>query len=234
MIFVTGDTHRETDWAKIFDIAREGLLTENDYIIIAGDFGGIWTGTDSDNDVLLRYKRLPCKVLFIDGNHENFDALYTYPVEEWNGGKVHKIAENIYHLMRGQVFTIEGKKFFTLGGGTSIDKNYRLKYELVHGQKVWWEQENPTQDELITATKSLLKYDNKVDFILTHTISKSFMQNTLQFVKEESALCDYLDYIMNHVAYTRWFCGHFHVDKDYDEQKVSMLYNSVYCIATNK
>ena len=36
---------------------------------------------------------LDCKfftTLFVDGNHENFDRLYEYPVEEWHGGKVHK------------------------------------------------------------------------------------------------------------------------------------------------
>ena len=47
--------------------------------------------------------------------------LSAYPITEWNGGKVHKIADNIIHLMRGQVFDIDGIRFFTMGGASSHD-----------------------------------------------------------------------------------------------------------------
>lgn len=53
------------------------------------------------------------------GNYENFDQLYNYPIEEWNGGKIHKINDSVFHLMRGQVFKIDGKSFFTFGGASS-------------------------------------------------------------------------------------------------------------------
>ena len=46
----------------------------------------------------------PFTTLFCEGNHENFDRLYSYPVEKWNGGNVHKIRPSVIHLMRGQVF----------------------------------------------------------------------------------------------------------------------------------
>lgn len=59
--------------------------------------------------------------VFVDGNHENFDRLYSYPVKEWNGGKVHEIRPSVLHLMRGEVFTIEDKKFFAFGGASSHD-----------------------------------------------------------------------------------------------------------------
>ena len=49
--------------------------------------------------------------VFIDGNHENYDRLSAYPVTEWRGGKVHRIADNILHLMRGQVFEIDGVRY---------------------------------------------------------------------------------------------------------------------------
>lgn len=56
---------------------------------------------------------------FVDGNHENFDRLYEYPVEEWHGCKVHKIRSLVIHMMRGQVFEIEGQNIFTFGGPSS-------------------------------------------------------------------------------------------------------------------
>ena len=58
----------------------------------------------------------------MDGNHENFDILYKYPVEKWNDGKIHRITPNIVHLMRGEIYSIEGKTIFTFGGGTTVDK----------------------------------------------------------------------------------------------------------------
>lgn len=50
-------------------------------------------------------------VLFIDGNHEDFQKLYNYPVEIWNGGRVHKIRKNVIHLMRGEIYRLMGTPF---------------------------------------------------------------------------------------------------------------------------
>lgn len=232
MIHITGDTHGKRDWGKIFMANREGKIKANDYVIITGDFGGIWYGNGADDELLNRYAKLPFTVLFIDGNHENFDRLYEYPVEDWNGGKIHKIRDNVFHLMRGQVFTIEDKTFFTLGGGTSIDKEWRLQYERENSTykkpcKIWWEQEIPTISEMAMATVELLKHNNKVDYIITHSLGKKFMEEVLEFVKEDTVLSEYLDAVMQTVEYKRWFCGHFHVDRDYEEQKVTMLYDRV-------
>ena len=48
--------------------------------------------------------------LLMVSNHENHDALDAYPVEFWNGGKVHKISDSIIHLMRG-FFYMEDEEF---------------------------------------------------------------------------------------------------------------------------
>lgn len=232
MIHITGDTHGKRDWGKIFMAYREGKINPSDHVIICGDFGGIWYGNGTDDVLLDRYARLPFAILFIDGNHENFDKLYEYPVEVWNGGKVHKIRDNVLHLMRGQVFTIEGKTFFCMGGGTSVDKEWRLQYERENSSykkpvKVWWEQEIPTNKELSLGIENLKLYDNKVDYIITHTQSNLFMKNQLEFIKEDTALTHFLDYVLKNVEYEHWFSGHFHVDREYEEVKVTMLYDKI-------
>ena len=38
------------------------------------------------------------------------------PVEIWNGGKIHRIKDSVIHLMWGQIYTIDGYKFFEMGG----------------------------------------------------------------------------------------------------------------------
>lgn len=116
-------------------------MTKQDYLIIAGDFGGVWSSRTLDSD-LAPYQALPFTVLFVDDNHENFDLLNSFPIDEWSGGKVHLIKSDIIHLMRGQVYEIENKTIFTFGGGTSIDRYLRTE------GVSWWSQELPNYDEL--------------------------------------------------------------------------------------
>ena len=42
-------------------------------------------------------------------------------MEEWHGGHVHKIREHVIHLMRGEMFDLDGKKIFAFGGARSHD-----------------------------------------------------------------------------------------------------------------
>ena len=115
-IYITGDTHGTFDLRKVvyFFKGREEEFSRDDYLIICGDVGvcGFMASDEAKTRDILR--NLPVTVLFVDGNHENFEQLNSYAVETWNGGKVHFIESNIIHLMRGQVFEIDGKKFFYL------------------------------------------------------------------------------------------------------------------------
>ena len=96
-------------------------MAKDDYMIVCGDFGCVWNGDKSDDTQLDRLEALPFTVLFVDGNHENFDALNKYPVEEWRGGKVHKIRPQVIHLIRGQMLELQDRSFFTMGGAQRYD-----------------------------------------------------------------------------------------------------------------
>ena len=230
-IFITGDTHGMLDVAKIneFDQKIGHTLTADDYLIIAGDFGGIWTGryirgSKFPHDYYARYEMLsfddkphkywakkPYTVLFIDGNHENHDALDMYPVKEWNGGKVHKIYENTMHLMRGQVFTIGGKTIFTMGGAESTDREWRqVGFS-------WWAREMPSAEEYEEAVKNLEAHGNKVDVILTHCAPEKTVADLKMpgfYVRAQNELTDFLDKIASTVTYDHWVFGHYHMDED--------------------
>lgn len=53
MIYVTGDTHNRQDFAKLKYFAkRNPHLTKNDYVVIAGDFGGVWRSASLQEDLL--------------------------------------------------------------------------------------------------------------------------------------------------------------------------------------
>ena len=87
MIYITGDTHGEQ--SRFYDrrLLPDGVLTENDYLIVCGDFGYVFRNDTTERLFLDDLQQLPYTVLFVDGNHENFNALYEFPTVEWHGGK---------------------------------------------------------------------------------------------------------------------------------------------------
>lgn len=97
MIYITGDTHGTRNFYKLLD-NRFKSLTKKDYILICGDCGVLFDPVKSSHMINL-YTYLPYTVLFIDGNHENYDMLAEYAVSSWNGGKVQFISDSIIHLM---------------------------------------------------------------------------------------------------------------------------------------
>jgi len=224
MIYVTGDTHGLEDFYKLHIFAGEHPeLTLNDYVIIAGDFGAIWSERTLVEN-LRYYTELPFTVLFVDGNHENFNLLNAYPVEIWNGGKVHKIKPNIIHLMRGQVFEIEGKTIFTFGGATSIDRDYRIE------GRSWWPQELPTYDELDEGIANLKRYGNKVDYIITHSCGqRALMYPKLRIYAGVKIACPESHLLSNFediVQFKHWYFGHFHIDAQLSD-KYTVLINKI-------
>ena len=125
MIYITGDCHTEFNKFSVSSFPEQKNMTKNDVVIICGDFGGIW---DTDKNSAFEGHWLkwldekPFTTLFIDGNHENFDRLNSeFETVSVFGGKAHKIRSSIYHLLRGEVFEIEGIKFFAFGGARSHD-----------------------------------------------------------------------------------------------------------------
>lgn len=224
MIFVTGDTHR-VDYLYIHHFCDDHPeLTKNDYIIIAGDFGGVWAKETLERD-LKPFCDLPATLLFVDGNHENFDLINSYPVEEWKGGKVHKIKPDIIHLMRGQVFEIDGKTIFTFGGATSIDRYIRRE------EVDWWRQELPTYEELDEGIANLKRYGNRVDYIVTHSCGQRALAypqlRAAVYVKIECPESHMLSYFEDIVQFKHWYFGHFHIDAELGGRYTALLHKVV-------
>lgn len=208
MLFVTGDTHGQYDFEKMTRFAKENPdVTRDDYVLIAGDFSAIWSADTLENE-LKPYCDLPYTVLFIDGNHENFDILEKYPEEEWHGGRVHRIKPNIIHLMRGMVFEIDGVTVFTLGGAASIDKEVRTE------GLDWWRREQPTELELAAGLENLKRYGNTVDYIVTHTCCSRALAYPPLDVMQNFPANKLLAKIDKVVKFKHWYFGHYHFDAE--------------------
>lgn len=225
-IYLTGDTHGHIDINKlnIENFPEQKNLTKDDYVIILGDFGLVWDKSKRQQLYLDDLSNRNFTTLFVDGNHENFDLLNSFPTEEWKGGLVHKITDSIFHLQRGQVFTIDNKTFFTFGGASSIDALYRIP------SISWWAEELPNKKEMDRGLYNLLLYNNKVDYILTHTCSSSTLDiisfREKFYINEYDTANTYLQHIKDTILYEKWFFGHFHVDYEVTNKEVA-LYKSI-------
>lgn len=208
-IFVCGDIHGTLDIDKLNRFIGRKDLSKKDYLIICGDTGicGFSKKIESETREFLR--KLPMTTLFIDGNHESFDVLGSLPVENWHGGKVHIIEPGIIHLMRGQIYEIEDKRFFTFGGAFSTDRQYRIKGE------TWFEEELPCEEEYAQALENLQKHEYKVDYMITHTAPYDIVRN-LGYDTHEAALKQekFLKQIADSASFRGWYFGHFHEDVD--------------------
>ena len=222
MVYVTGDTHG--DYRRFTD-PRLHSLKKGDTLIICGDFGFIWDGSRKEERVLRRLGKKRYNICFIDGTHENFDLLERYPVEQWNGGKVHRISGNVCHLMRGQVFTIEGQRYFTMGGGESPDFEIRVEHN------TWSKAEIPTKAELMDAARVVDRTGGMIDVILTHEPPlkiKGFLQ--LKENKEAvrvTGLNTFFDELGAFCKFKRWFFGSLHEDKFISTTHIAVFHNIV-------
>ncbi len=207
MVYITGDMHGDEN--RIYDKSMR-KLKEGDTLIICGDFGFIWSGSDKEKKILEYLGSRKYNICFLDGTHENYDLLNTYRETFWKGGRVHRITGNLFHMCRGQVFNLEGMKFFTFGGGESPDKELRTEHE------TWWRDELPSPEEMTEGAEAIDEAHCEVDVILTHeppTLVKSSILLRLGKTDRINKLNGYLDEINRSCKYKRWYFGSMHEDR---------------------
>jgi len=222
MIYITGDTHIPIDIGKLKakNFPEQKALSKSDYLIICGDFGGVWNDSAEETYWLTWLNKKNFTTLFVDGNHENHRMLNeNYDVISYKGGKAHRIKDNVYHLMRGQVFVIDGKKFFTMGGGESRDKEFRKE------GISWWPEELPSKEECAEAVLNLEKNDFTVDYVVTHCAADSIQEKIDEYYPYNT-LTEFLEAVKNEVSYKRWYCGHYHRDRAIDD-KHTCVYDKI-------
>jgi predicted phosphodiesterase len=195
MIYLLSDLHESTNFKALNDYLSEDH--SNDLLIILGDIGLKFRDTEENEKFTQYFLSIKCPVAFIDGNHENYQYIYSYPVEEWNGGLVHRLSENIVHLMRGQTYDINGKSFFAFGGCKSSEK--------WKAEGLWYPEEEATEEEYEYAYENLKKRNNKVDYILTH---KYCIDRHDPYLVQ--GLFNLTKFIDKNVDFKYWYFGHSH------------------------
>lgn len=250
-IWVTGDIHGNPVRLSTDNFPEQKEFSKNkdeNIVIICGDFGLVWDREKESREEQYWLKWLenkPFTTVFVDGNHENHIRLNEYPIKEWNGGRVHEIRPHVLHLMRGEVFTIQEKKFFAFGGASSHDiqdgildiedENWREKANALDKQgkymyrikgASWWEQELPSEEEMQNGINNLEKYNNEVDFIITHSPSACAIALLGCGLYKQDILTKYLEDIKQNITYKYHICGHMHVNRNVTRKDI-ILYEQI-------
>lgn len=237
MIFITGDVHAEADINKFSskNFPQQKNLTKDDVVIVTGDFGLVWDASSREQ----YWRKWLCQknftTLFVDGNHENFDLLYTYPMVDGFGGQVRKVESSIYHLGRGQVYQLQGKIIYTFGGADSSDKSERKEFVS------WWSQERPTSEEMQKGLECFLEHIDEIDMVITHTCPASVFQKIYTpqrmygYKKHIGPLEEFFEHLCQLLKKRdasggkpwEWYFGHFHDNVDIDD-KFHLLYKEIH------
>ena len=279
MIYVTGDTHGPSKIGLhsvdgyVPRLNKENFpeqieMTRDDYVIICGDFGGIWNydsrydrtrsafkdkiyldhGESKEEKYWLDWlSKKNFTVLFCDGNHENFDRLgKAYTEVDFHGGRAHKIRDNVFHLMRGYVFELNGVSIFVFGGARSHDisggilrpykfqteKAFKSAYKKLCDSGIslrvdhisWWEQELPSDDEMERGFKNLSEHNWKVNYVVTHCAPTSIA--TLAGFQDKNQLTQYFEQINEKLDFRKWIFGHYHENRTIFDRYI-MLYEQI-------
>lgn len=219
MVYITGDIHGDLSRLSADKLK---FMKIHDTLIICGDFGFIWDDSKNEDKILRNLGKRKYNICFVDGTHENFKILNKFPAEDWNGGKARNICGNLYHLMRGQIYTIESMKVFTMGGGESPEAE--LRFEDPDSERL----EIPTKEELLSAVNRLEQVNYDVDLIITHeppskTREFLLMQKNEQFTV--SALNAFFDELAVQCKYKKWYFGSMHTDKYISGNQVAVFRN---------
>ena len=235
-VYVTGDIH---GWLDIGKLTPErwpqgSKLRKSDFLVICGDFGLVWTNpaTLEEKFFIDWLDSRPWTTLFIDGNHENYDLLDSYPTCKWRGGMASRLpgTKSIIHLLRGQVYEM-GKfgRWFCMGGAPSHDIAGRREGES------WWPREMPSDEEYEEALRNLERVNWKVDYVFSHEVPRSLRRHAMVrhydvSREQDDRLTAFLQEVDDKLDKRRlkvWYAGHYHDDMMLRDRQHVELYNQI-------
>lgn len=154
----------------------------------------------SDDDIAELSKR-DSIFLLVNGNNDKHILNNEYPTVRIFNGVARKVSSNLYHLRNGDVFNIEGYKFWCMGGAESL--NSRVL---------------PTLDTILRGLDNL---DGGVDYIITHDIPAKFYPNVgIENILTKNYLNSIFNSVYDEASFNKWYAGHHHVDAEIERLNV--------------
>lgn len=219
-IFILGDTHGDLEWTA--RQIRQAAALGADCVMQLGDFG-VWDGEHGEAfldgvSAAARAANLP--VYFIDGNHENFDLLYSYELDETG---TRKLRDFLWHMPRGSVHVIDGVRIGCAGGGVSVDRRQRTP------GVSWWPQEAINDEELASCKRM-----GKLDVLLSHDCPSSMPMRHLKPDLDSAAHRMRMNEIGAATQPDFWLHGHMHFAAQYGHRNTDEHVSEVYSLGCNR
>lgn len=213
-IAVVGDTHGNISWVAA-DVIPYAVKNGCEKILQVGDFGFLWPGREAREKKLRKLDRLLAKaeisLHFLPGNHEDHDLLAHYAKSRVGTPEGHyKIKPRIFYTGRVSSWEWDGRKIAAVGGGVSIDRDYRQRHELQTGEKIWWPREVLDGNE-VRAAKAI----GPVDVLFTHDAPTSFPESWIKPDLESTANRQRMTDIGRALTPRVWLHGHYHCSVTY-------------------
>jgi hypothetical protein len=229
-ILICGDTHADYDLAKLSEgNLRQWLGDEFGqirHLIVCGDWGVIWNGSpervQEERKLMAFYDAMPWETLVVLGNHEGYDRIAQLPWTARHGAPVQQVSQKLFILQHGNIYTIEGRRFFAFGGGESLDRDRRVEGES------WWPEEIPSQVDLDRGLVNLKAVDGNVDYVVSHTCPGAMADHMVEHApgpwkhitfsdKGRDVTVEMLTELEAHMKQPKkWFFGHYHWDKSWN------------------
>lgn len=204
MIYISGDTHGDLER---FRGAKLRKLKKHDTLIVCGDFGFVWDGSEREKRDLAWLSRRKYTIAFVEGAHESYTLLNNCEVVDFCGGKARQVAKNVYQLIRGEIFEIEGKKILAFGGGDDEETDLMDLDDCPEFQRL------PSDGDIGRAFRNLEAAGGAVDYIVTYDAGfrlRGFLQTEADCFNNLHA---FLDELGAKCRYSKWFFGCFHLDR---------------------
>lgn len=203
-VTLAGDFHGEHGWAR--HVIKAAARAGSQVVIQVGDFG-VYPDREGNhflNEVNRWAERTGVPVLFVDGNHEDFDFLASFPIDPASG--LRALRPWVLHAPRGTRWTWRSLTWLALCGATSLNRD-----QLTQGFD-WFPDEAITTGDAYRAVS-----DGQADVMVTHDCpagvaipglrGHGWSQRALMDAAAHQML---LRQVVDAVRPTHLFHGHFH------------------------
>lgn len=257
MLYVTGDTHGEN--VERFSFKRvPGLrdLTADDIIVVCGDTALMWP--DHEKETVYTLKQLedkPFSIVFVLGNHDNYDWAETLPRVDVLGGTMRQIVvddiayENRYIVDSWTVADLSGYHCLLCAHAKSHDIQHLYREDDYEGiamarkrgewfrvaHKTWWPQEELDAEAI---EPFIQEHEGEhFDAILTHDCPGMFcrMAGPDDGMRlKPSPQEEYFDSWRSRLDYDVWVHGHMHREffayRDYEAWYREGVEKKMFCV----
>lgn len=220
-IIYAGDCHCSTAAiTKLDQIASENSA---EIIVQCGDLGIFWPsvyGQMRDFFEARARSTVDCvPFYFVDGNHDNHDALQEIR-DAAGAAPVVEVAPKCFHVARGTKISLGGVVHLFCGGARSTDRGPGQAF--LQGHRIWWPQEVPSEEEF---QRFATQMQTGVEVVVTHESPVRVPHS--RYGRDTDLTARSLDGALrtSDPRPVRWYYGHHHKLSTWEDGEGTTFYN---------